>query len=243
MVSARRGCGQTLAPVRSVKSWHTDVTDATFQTEVVERSKSVPVVVDLWAPWCGPCRTLGPIIEKVVDETDGKVVAGEGQRRREPGHLARRSGSRASPRSTRCATGRSSTASSGPTPSPRSSGSSTACCRPRRRPTVSSTRRGGRRGEPPQGARPRPRQRGRHRRPGRAAHRRRWERRTATAGARHSRCSTRIPENERTRKVAADSTRFGDHRGGRVRRDPQRAARPGEGRRRARGRSSSTSSR
>ncbi|MEI7548741.1 MAG: thioredoxin domain-containing protein, partial [Actinomycetota bacterium] len=51
-----------------------DVTDATFQTEVIERSHSVPVIVDLWAPWCGPCRTLGPIIEKVVDATGGKVV-------------------------------------------------------------------------------------------------------------------------------------------------------------------------
>jgi putative thioredoxin len=53
---------------------YTDVTDSMFETEVVERSKSVPVVVDLWAPWCGPCRTLGPIIEKVVDATGGKVV-------------------------------------------------------------------------------------------------------------------------------------------------------------------------
>jgi putative thioredoxin len=52
---------------------YTDVTDETFETDVVERSKSVPVVVDLWAPWCGPCRTLGPIIEKVVDGTNGKV--------------------------------------------------------------------------------------------------------------------------------------------------------------------------
>lgn len=51
-----------------------DVTDATFPTEVVERSKQVPVVVDLWAEWCGPCRTLGPILEKVIGETDGKVV-------------------------------------------------------------------------------------------------------------------------------------------------------------------------
>lgn len=51
-----------------------DVTDATFPTEVVERSKQVPVVVDLWAEWCGPCRTLGPMLEKVVDETGGKVV-------------------------------------------------------------------------------------------------------------------------------------------------------------------------
>ncbi len=46
----------------------------TFPTEVVERSKQVPVVVDLWAEWCGPCKQLGPILEKVIDETDGKVV-------------------------------------------------------------------------------------------------------------------------------------------------------------------------
>ncbi len=50
-----------------------DVTDATFETDVLERSDRVPVVVDLWAPWCGPCRTLGPILEKVVEATGGKV--------------------------------------------------------------------------------------------------------------------------------------------------------------------------
>lgn len=51
-----------------------DVTDATFQRDVLDRSKTTPVVVDLWATWCGPCKTLGPILEKVVKATGGKVV-------------------------------------------------------------------------------------------------------------------------------------------------------------------------
>src|SRR5687767_9019342 len=51
-----------------------DVTDATFESEVVVRSEKVPVIVDLWAPWCGPCRTLTPVIEKVVGETNGKAA-------------------------------------------------------------------------------------------------------------------------------------------------------------------------
>ncbi len=51
----------------------TDVTDASFEQAVLDRSVAVPVVVDLWAPWCGPCRTLGPILEKAVEAANGAV--------------------------------------------------------------------------------------------------------------------------------------------------------------------------
>ncbi|MEO5346800.1 MAG: tetratricopeptide repeat protein [Magnetococcus sp. YQC-9] len=76
--------------------WIGSVDGRSFEREVVERSRSVPVLVDFWATWCGPCRTLGPILEKLAEEMEGRFYLAKIDSDRDP-ELARRYGVRGIP--------------------------------------------------------------------------------------------------------------------------------------------------
>jgi len=71
--SPAQGAAGGQAPTGAASQWIKDSSTATFVADVIEASMQAPVIVDFWAPWCGPCKQLGPALEKIVNEAKGAV--------------------------------------------------------------------------------------------------------------------------------------------------------------------------
>jgi putative thioredoxin len=68
---SQQGAARAAGPDGPASEYVFDVSEDTFETDVLERSRTVPIVMDLWAEWCGPCKQLSPILEKLAAEAEG----------------------------------------------------------------------------------------------------------------------------------------------------------------------------